>query len=1038
MGEFTVRLFRALFLLSLLLSANFLAIGTSYASASQPGGSGDAYIFGADSPVFDDGMPQNNPALSGNMVVWSEYDTATRKARILFKDLAGGAGEPGRAIIENETAGGNPALSQSGRVVWSERMGSDLRVYYKDVDFANFQPCTASNYPAPAVDQCAMAVSPGYFWQENPAISPDGTKVAWENGNGHGSQIHLYDFNTGVDQEILSAPGHDQEYPSLDNEWVVWTEKWQFNSAGSPLSTAVYARMFSGEMVTVAKHESDGYHELSGARLGRNSQGEPVVVYLEYDKARLTTVKVLLYNLATGTVEDLSDSIQGRIHSPYIDGDKAVWLDYSKNARGDLVLYDLGTHVKQRVPKDAAMGASSPLVSASSKYIVWKAPWAGPGTIYYNRIGDTAQSLAERYRPDLRFTHDVLNPDRNDFEPRPVDLMADMPGAVLRTADGDIENPSLKGLAENPGPDNYLDLPGSPVFPGFFDYSFPYLSRLASFPDSYPVTAYGRVITNAESTEKTVIQYWLCYYFNNWINNHEGDWEMIEVILDRDLVPEAAAYSQHGKSFKKYWSEPGFEKLAVHPVAYVAEGSHANYFSEGIHYNIAGIGAFSDTAAKTSSVLPMVELEGLAAVDGWSGYAGHWGQQKGAWWQAWVGDGPPGPRFQPSIKDSSDQEWSPWEHPLSWAQASQEERAYANDMSFAVFSPADIHLYDFHGNHVGKNVEGGIDMQIPGSEYYEREEDHSKNIIVHNADLRGNYRLELNGTGTGTMDLKVQVPDFSGGVVDKSQYLSIPVSQATKAEMSVSSDKDYVLRIDSDGDGAFEEEKAPDRAEPLAVDFNPPSQVKDLSVTNVTSGSVSLAWTAPGDDGETGDPARYEIRYSTQPITEENWSYSKEAGMGAEPQTAGSTETMTVSGLDAGTAYYFAVRARDDVWQRGPLSNLAFSTTTVPRLTWSKLRAYWASWADYAERRLSVEYRLGNVGTGWAIGANVQASFANPESVYTVSSLPFAVDDLDAGSKKTLTLKYFVPNDVRTFTTRTFVTCNDDAGRVYWFPGPPA
>jgi hypothetical protein len=77
---------------------------------------------------------------------------------------------------------------------------------------------------------------------------------------------------------------------------------------------------------------------------------------------------------------------------------------------------------------------------------------------------------------------------------------------------------------------------------------------------------------------------------------------------------------------------------------------------------------------------------------------------------------------------------------------------------------------------------------------------------------------------------------------------------------------------------------------------------------------------APGDDGAQGTAFKYDLRYSTEPITGENWQYATPLDSLPDPQTAGSTETATVSGLDAGTTYYFAIKARDDSWQESSLS----------------------------------------------------------------------------------------------------------------------
>jgi hypothetical protein len=60
---------------------------------------------------------------------------------------------------------------------------------------------------------------------------------------------------------------------------------------------------------------------------------------------------------------------------------------------------------------------------------------------------------------------------------------------------------------------------------------------------------------------------------------HEGDWELVTVILDRAGRPLTAGYSRHCSGARRAWSE--VPKKGQRPVVYVALGSHANYFRPG-------------------------------------------------------------------------------------------------------------------------------------------------------------------------------------------------------------------------------------------------------------------------------------------------------------------------------------------------------------------------------------------------------------------------------------------------------------------------
>jgi hypothetical protein len=100
---------------------------------------------------------------------------------------------------------------------------------------------------------------------------------------------------------------------------------------------------------------------------------------------------------------------------------------------------------------------------------------------------------------------------------------------------------------------------------------------------------YGRVVRTGTAI---VLQYWLFYYdnplllpatpFGTFWQSHEGDWELVNVILDTDEQPLEAAYSQHCSGQRKPWAAVTKSPSgSTHPVAYVALGSHANYFAPG-------------------------------------------------------------------------------------------------------------------------------------------------------------------------------------------------------------------------------------------------------------------------------------------------------------------------------------------------------------------------------------------------------------------------------------------------------------------------
>jgi len=113
-------------------------------------------------------------------------------------------------------------------------------------------------------------------------------------------------------------------------------------------------------------------------------------------------------------------------------------------------------------------------------------------------------------------------------------------------------------------------------------------------------------------------------------------------------------------------------------------------------------------------------------------------------------------------------------------------------------------------------------------------------------------------------------------------------------------------------------------------DLAPPAQVQDLTVIDATATAATLTWTASGDDGNNGRAVRYDLRYSTSPISNDtNFEAAIAAAGLPAPQSAGGPETFVLLELQPATTYYFAIKAFDDTGNPSQVSNLA-SITTEP------------------------------------------------------------------------------------------------------------
>lgn len=94
-----------------------------------------------------------------------------------------------------------------------------------------------------------------------------------------------------------------------------------------------------------------------------------------------------------------------------------------------------------------------------------------------------------------------------------------------------------------------------------------------------------------------------------------------------------------------------------------------------------------------------------------------------------------------------------------------------------------------------------------------------------------------------------------------------------------------------------------------------------------TPTSVTLQWTAPGDDGSTGTASQYDVRVSTALITEGNFASATRVNNAPAPLAAGTTQSMDVTGLTPSTTYWFAIKTADESGNWSSISNLVTWTT---------------------------------------------------------------------------------------------------------------
>ena len=111
--------------------------------------------------------------------------------------------------------------------------------------------------------------------------------------------------------------------------------------------------------------------------------------------------------------------------------------------------------------------------------------------------------------------------------------------------------------------------------------------------------------------------------------------------------------------------------------------------------------------------------------------------------------------------------------------------------------------------------------------------------------------------------------------------------------------------------------------------------------------SITVVWTAPGDDGYVGTADRYELVFSTD-STDLYAQVDDFKGCGScaavtglpTPLVAGTVQEVTVSGLELDTFYWVAMRAGDEIPNWSGISNIVKISTrdSVPPATITDLR----------------------------------------------------------------------------------------------------
>jgi len=225
------------------------------------------------------------------------------------------------------------------------------------------------------------------------------------------------------------------------------------------------------------------------------------------------------------------------------------------------------------------------------------------------------EKLAKKYRPLLVLYPEIEDGSRRkdhhrrghvpgspppldqDYHPRDIRFVLDhacLPGRKERLSREEV----LDAMSENVvGHIDLIDKRGPKEVDKFWRV-YAECKKKDSNPE-YQRKAYAWVVKGSgRFKDYASIQYWLAYFFDDWANVHEMDWEMVSIILrktDSIEEPIACVFNAHIGAFRKPWKDVhkvddagSKSSQGLHPVAYVANGSHASYLSDyPSYFNVA-------------------------------------------------------------------------------------------------------------------------------------------------------------------------------------------------------------------------------------------------------------------------------------------------------------------------------------------------------------------------------------------------------------------------------------------------------------------
>ena len=123
--------------------------------------------------------------------------------------------------------------------------------------------------------------------------------------------------------------------------------------------------------------------------------------------------------------------------------------------------------------------------------------------------------------------------------------------------------------------------------------------------------------------------------------------------------------------------------------------------------------------------------------------------------------------------------------------------------------------------------------------------------------------------------------------------------------------------------------------------------------------SLTVKWTATGDDGTLGTATRYDLRFTTRVLNATTFTAARAATGLPVPHAPGTLETYTLTGLAADSTYFIAIESVDDAGNRSPISNVLIRPSGILAVEVDSTRdSFTQPWPNPATRWVKLSLNL--------------------------------------------------------------------------------